>query len=102
MSEIETLAIAMDDVELAGGSIPCKDDPEAFILDSVGQKGPFPKRLVAQLRAACKGCPVFEQCEAYADAEGNRLFGVVAGRLITTVGSNAHKRRITNPEGDSA
>jgi WhiB family redox-sensing transcriptional regulator len=68
-----------DDIDLAGGHVPCQDSPEIFFPED------FPDKttrdyVVTLARAFCDSCPIKKECFTYAIEAGER-YGIWAGSL---------------------
>jgi WhiB family transcriptional regulator, redox-sensing transcriptional regulator len=72
----------------------CRDRGELF-YDAADH------RAVAEAKAICAGCPVFERCRAFADeTEGSFLFGIWAGESASE--RRERRRRSLDLPGASA
>lgn len=77
---------AMDLVEMTGGEIPCKTDPEGWTSDLFAYSSGRGRYLAALRIDECLDCPVLAECARFADeAKRSRstvLYGVVGARLV--------------------
>lgn len=100
----KVLVSAMDSAELAGESIPCKEQPDNFTSDLLAFKTPSSRLLAVTKALEClDSCPVIAQCKAFADRsfadrDGPAMYGVIAGRLVigrhhNTLGLSARPTR---------
>ena len=77
---------AMDFVEMTGGEIPCKTDPEAWTSDLFAYSSGRGRLEAAYRISECLDCPVLAECGRFADeAKRSRstvLYGVIGARLV--------------------
>lgn len=68
--------------EIAGGQVPCRNDPELFFpkkgIDGIDDRAPRESLYVPQAKKACQSCEVVNQCAEYA-VKHREEFGIWGG-----------------------